>query len=164
MIWTSHLRNIYWKNKFYFRTKHLPSYLGTCFFRLNSTSRFWFHFTSVVVDGKGLYSNSKFSFLNSPGLYVQAKSYVFIGRNVLIGPGVKIVSSNHNRTWNARHENIASPPVVIGNNVWIGANAVILPGVQIGDNSIIGAGSVVANSFPENSLILGSKATFKNYI
>ncbi|WP_404441898.1 hypothetical protein LG307_11355 [Sutcliffiella horikoshii] len=46
--------------------------------------------------------------------------------------------------------------VTIGDNVWIGGNAVILPGVTIGDNAVIGAGSVVTKSIPENSLAVGN--------
>ncbi|MEG1551379.1 MAG: DapH/DapD/GlmU-related protein, partial [Oscillospiraceae bacterium] len=47
-------------------------------------------------------------------------------------------------------------PVHIGNNVWIGAGAIILPGVNIGDNSVIGAGSVVTKDIPENVVAVGN--------
>jgi serine acetyltransferase len=46
-------------------------------------------------------------------------------------------------------------PIVIGNNCWIGANAVILPGVEIGDHTIVAAGAVVTKSFPEGDCIVG---------
>lgn len=49
-------------------------------------------------------------------------------------------------------------PIVIGNNVWIGVNAIILKGSMIGENSIVGAGSVVNGLFPANSLIIGNPA------
>lgn len=71
---------------------------------------------------------------------------VHIGKDVAIGPGVKIVTSKHNQqdiwTWDERE------PVYIGNRCWIGANAVILPGVCLGDNTIVGAGAIVTKSFP----------------
>ncbi|MDR3011959.1 MAG: maltose O-acetyltransferase, partial [Chitinispirillales bacterium] len=47
-------------------------------------------------------------------------------------------------------------PVTIGNNVWIGADAVILPGVTIGDNTVIGAGSVVTKDIPANVVAVGN--------
>ena len=47
-------------------------------------------------------------------------------------------------------------PITIGNNVWIGGNATILPGVNIGDNSVIGAGSVVTKDIPSNVLAVGN--------
>ncbi|MDE6772661.1 MAG: sugar O-acetyltransferase, partial [Muribaculaceae bacterium] len=49
-------------------------------------------------------------------------------------------------------------PVAIGHNVWIGGDAVILPGVTIGDNVVIGAGAVVTRSFPSNVVIAGNPA------
>jgi acetyltransferase-like isoleucine patch superfamily enzyme len=49
-------------------------------------------------------------------------------------------------------------PIIIGNNVWIGSNSTILPGVVIGDNSIIGAGSVVTKNVPSNVIVAGVPA------
>ena len=47
-------------------------------------------------------------------------------------------------------------PIEVGNNVWIGGNVVVLPGVKIGDNCVIGAGSVVVKDIPENSVAVGN--------
>ena len=55
-------------------------------------------------------------------------------------------------------------PIHIGQNVWIGAGAIILPGVTIGDNSVIAAGSVVTKDVPENSVFGGNPAKFMKYI
>ena len=89
-------------------------------------------------------------------VYIQAINKIFIDSSVLIGPDVKIISANHN---SYNYENWdASDPIVISENVWIGANVVILPEVNIGSNCIIGSGAVVTKSFDKNSVIAGNPA------
>lgn len=80
---------------------------------------------------------------------------IFISKNVLIGPQVSIRSSNHSLDRTKRH--VHNPgKIIIEENVWIGANATILPNVVIGKNSIIGAGSVVTKSIPSNCIAIGN--------
>lgn len=81
---------------------------------------------------------------------------VRIGRNVKIGFGVIIlsVSSISGR----RGIEVIKKPVIIGDNVEIGSNVVILPGVKIGDNSTVGAGAVVTENIPPNSIAVGIPA------
>ncbi|WP_044339407.1 sugar O-acetyltransferase [Rossellomorea aquimaris] len=91
---------------------------------------------------------------------------VTIGENVLIAPNVQIYSATHplqaSERINLHHGPDEAPyrtltkPISIGDNVWIGGNSVILPGVTIGNNAVIGAGSVVTKSIPENSVAVGN--------
>lgn len=81
---------------------------------------------------------------------------ITFGKNVKIGFGVKIISVS-TITGGSGQENIKKP-VTIGDNVEIGSNAVILPGVTIGENSTIGAGAVVTGNIPPNSIALGIPA------
>ena len=81
--------------------------------------------------------------------------FVTFGANVLIGPACKIITSWH--TENNIHE-IRAKPVSIGNNVWLTMNIIVLPGVSIGDNTIIGAGSIVTRSIPSNVIAAGNPA------
>ena len=81
-----------------------------------------------------------------------------IGDNVLLAPNVAIYTAGHPlhpATRNTMYE--YGIDISIGNNVWIGGNTVICPGVNIGDNSVIGAGSVVKGNIPPYSLVTGSR-------
>ncbi len=84
---------------------------------------------------------------------------VRMGNNVMLGPNVQIYTATHPIEANARNSGREfGKPVSIGNNVWIGGNAVICPGVSIGDNVVIGAGAVVTKNFPEDVFIGGNPA------
>lgn len=82
---------------------------------------------------------------------------VHIGDRTMIGPNVTICTTGH--PVNPMYRKMAahySLPIHIGKNVWIGSNSVILPGVVIGDNTVIGAGSIVTRNIPENVVAVGN--------
>ncbi|HEX2998833.1 MAG TPA: sugar O-acetyltransferase [Armatimonadota bacterium] len=82
---------------------------------------------------------------------------VLIGDNVLLGPNVAIYTAGHPVHPIARKSGYEyGIPVTIGDNVWIGGNAVVCPGVQIGANTVIGAGSVVSKDIPSNVIAAGN--------
>lgn len=86
---------------------------------------------------------------------------VNIGDNVMIGPNVLISTVNHPMYPSGRRKHLGiAKPVTIGNDVWVGGNAVILPGVTIGNNCVIAAGAVVTKDVPDNSLVGGVPAKF----
>lgn len=83
-------------------------------------------------------------------------THVYIGDHVMIGPNVTISAAGHPIEPNLRREAMQfNMPVRIEENVWIGAGAILLPGVTIGKNSVIGAGSVVTRDIPENVVAVG---------
>jgi len=87
---------------------------------------------------------------------------VRIGDNCLIAPLCVVSGSNHNFSnvnSNINKQGISSKGIIIKNNVWLGAQVTILDGVTIGENSIIGAGSVVTKSIPKNSIAVGNPCT-----
>lgn len=88
------------------------------------------------------------------GCYIQARNGIRLGNNVRIGPGVGLISAGHSLDDYDVHEK--GPPIRIGNNVWVGMNAVILPGITIGDNVVVGAGSIVTADIPANSIAAGN--------
>lgn len=82
---------------------------------------------------------------------------IFVGDNVMFGPNVVIATAGHPVDPPLR-EKVAqfNIPVRIGRNVWIGAGAIVLPGVTIGDNAVVGAGSVVTKDIPPNVVAVGN--------
>ncbi len=84
---------------------------------------------------------------------------VTIGRGTQIGPAVQIFAADHPRDAAERRSGLElGKPVLIGENVWIGGGAIILPGVVIGDDAIIGAGTVVTRDVPSGSTVVGNPA------
>lgn len=94
--------------------------------------------------------------------YIQAGGGVVLESDVLLGPYVKIWTQNHNyKDYHTpiHSQGYAFSPVEIGNDVWVGANAFIMPGVRIGAKSIVSANSVVgAKVYPEGSILAGYPA------
>ena len=90
---------------------------------------------------------------SSIGCYIQASGGIEFGDYVRVGPGAKIVSSNHD-VYNIYDGIAKKAPVKIGKYSWLGANSVVLPGVILGDHTIVAAGAVVTKSFPEGNAIL----------
>ena len=84
---------------------------------------------------------------------------VRFGNNVMIGPNTLISSINHPMTPMGRRKHLGiAKPVTIGNDVWIGGNVTIVPGVKIGNNVVIAAGAVVTRDVEDNSLVGGVPA------
>lgn len=83
---------------------------------------------------------------------------ITIGDDVMIGPKVNLISAGHPVDPVERRNGIVAKPITIGNNVWIGAAATILPGVTIGDNAVVAAGAVVSRSVAASTLVAGVPA------
>lgn len=93
------------------------------------------------------------------GCYIDYNGDVFIGDNTGFGPRCTIITSTHAIGDGAKRAgDLATKPVRIGNGVWVGAGALIMPGVTIGDGAIIGAGSVVTKDVPPNTVWVGYAA------
>ena len=101
-----------------------------------------------VHFGSGIYANS--------GLTLVDDGHIYVGDKVMFGPNVTVATANHPLDAELRSRGLQyNKDVYIGENAWIGANVVIVPGVRIGKNSIIGAGSVVTKDIPDDALAAG---------
>lgn len=99
--------------------------------------------------GKNVYANF--------GLTLVDDTHIYIGDGTMLGPNVVIATAGHPILPELREKQYQfNMPVHIGKNCWLGAGVIVLPGVTIGDNSVIGAGSVVTKDIPANVIAVGN--------
>ena len=102
-----------------------------------------------VHFGSGIYANTNLTLLDD--------GHIYVGDRVLFGPNVIVITANHPLNALLRRQEMQfNRDVHIGENVWIGAGVIILPGVNIGKNTVIGAGSIVTRDIPEGVLAYGN--------
>ena len=102
-----------------------------------------------IEIGENFYSNHNLIILDA--------NKVIFGDNVLIAPNCSFYTAGHPLEVELRNKGLEyAKPIKIGNNVWIGGNVIVLPGVTIGDNTVIGAGSVVTKDIPANVVAVGN--------
>ncbi|HWV49805.1 MAG TPA: DapH/DapD/GlmU-related protein [Microbacterium sp.] len=106
-------------------------------------------FGKNIALGKRIFINAGCKFQDQGG--------IIIGDDCLIGHNTVLATLNHDLD-PARRADLRPAPIVIGRNVWIGANVTVLPGVTIGDNAVVAAASVVTKDVPENTVVVGSPA------
>jgi len=112
------------------------------------TPPFWCDYGYNITVGDYFYANH--------GLIITDGASVSFGDNVFIAPNCCFTTAEHAIDPEMRKAGVEiAKPITIGNNVWIGANCTVLAGVEIGDNSVIGAGSVVTKSIPKNVVAVG---------
>ena len=99
------------------------------------------------------------------GVEIEVSSSVVIGTGGLIAPGVFITDHNHSTALGLPmfQQPCIQAPVLIGNDVWIGANAIVLPGVEVGEGAVIAAGAVVNTDVPARAIVGGVPARLIRY-
>lgn len=148
-----------WMKLFYPRATQTPiAYSLSCFFhqkvlRINGPVPWPVHRTSRIAFFDRIIVGENSNPGLNMGCYVQGRGGIHIGHNLRMGPNVGLISANHAQDdydkW------VDAGPLRIGDNVWIGMGAVVLPGVSIGDNVIIAANSVISVDIPSNVIAGG---------
>lgn len=102
-----------------------------------------------VHFGKGVYANFSLTLVDD--------THIYVGDYTMLGPNVTIATAGHPILPELREQAYQyNMPVHIGRNCWLGAGVIVLPGITIGDNSVIGAGSVVTKDIPANVVAVGN--------
>lgn len=116
---------------------------------VNIEPNFWCDYGYRTELGENFYANH--------GLVILDAGKVTFGNDVFIGPNCGFHTSGHPIDYERRNKGLEyAYPIVVGNNVWLGASVQVLPGVTIGDNVVIGAGSIVTKDIPSNSVAVGN--------
>lgn len=119
------------------------------------------HPTASLRCGKNIYLGKNSHINQYCCVWASENSKIILGDDLLMGPGCKLFSSNHDT------KNIDIPmniqpfvekDIIVGNNVWLGANAVVVAGVKIGDGTVVAAGSVVTKELPNYVIAAGIPA------
>ena len=106
-------------------------------------------FGQFIRLGKKVFINSGCMFMDRGG--------ITLDDDVFIGPNVSLITENHAEEPHLRH-NVYTKPIHIKQNAWIGAGAIVLPGVTVGKNSIVAAGAIVTKDIPDNTIVGGNPA------
>lgn len=141
------------------KNKILDELLGGKGKHLWITAPFYVDYGNNIFFGNNCEVNMNCTFLDD--------NIISIGDNALIAPNVQIYTAFHPKNAEDRFGKMSADgsfefcktktaPVTIGNHVWIGGGAIILPGVTIGNNVVIGAGSIVTKSIPDNVIAYGN--------
>ena len=116
---------------------------------------FYTDFGKNIHLGKNVFINTACTFIDRGGITLED--------HVLLGPNVNLITTNHAFNPADRRSTI-SKPIRVCENAWIGACAIVLPGVTIGKNSIVAAGSVVTKDVPADTVVGGNPAKFLKHI
>lgn len=128
--------------------KILKTLLGHMGQEVTFVPPFWCDYGYNISVGDYFYANHNF--------IVQDGAGITCGDHVFIGPNCCFTTAEHPTDPQQRKDGLEiAKPVVVGNNVWIGAGSTVLAGVTIGDNTVIGAGSVVTRSIPAGVVAVG---------
>ena len=121
--------------------------------------RVWIAKTFNCDNGKNIFIGNNFT--GNFNLTILDIREIWIGDNVMIGPNTLITTVGHPLTPMGRRKHLGiAKPIRIGNDVWIGGNVTILPGITIGNNVVVAAGAVVTKDIPDNTLVGGVPAKF----
>ena len=102
-----------------------------------------------VHFGRNIYANFNLTLVDD--------THIYVGDNTMFGPNVVVATAGHPLLPELREQGFQyNAPVHIGRNCWIGAGAILLPGVTVGDNAVIGAGSIVTKDVPASVLAVGN--------
>ena len=131
------------------RHEFIRTILGECGEHIHIEPDFWCDYGYRIKVGENFYANHGLVILDAGG--------VTFGHDVFLAPSCGFHTSGHPIDHERRNQGLEyAAPIVVGDNVWIGAGAQVMPGVTIGNNVVIGSGSIVTKDIPANSVAAGN--------
>lgn len=130
------------------------------------TGNFRIHSRASIRNAQNIYVGDNVRITMDCCIWAEKNSRIVFGDNVLVGPGTKILCGNHGMKLNGvpmTDQDRSEADIIIGNDVWIGANCVLTSGVKISDGAVIGAGAIVTHPIPENAIAGGVPAHVIKY-
>lgn len=141
----------YKQYKRYLKTRVPAHYVEFLKYKLGLTKRSWpASKTCLIANEQNIHIGIN-CYIGRPGAYLQGIGGIYFGNYVRLAPNVGILTSNHDLYDQNKY---TIKPIKIGDYSWLGMNSVILPGVELGIRTIVGAGAVVTKSFPEGFCVL----------
>lgn len=129
--------------------------------RIHHKGNYRIHARASLRNSQNIYLGENVRITMDCCIWAEQHSKIVFGDNVLVGPGVKMFCGNHGiklcgipMVYQERSEK----DIIIGNDVWIGANSILVSGAKINDGAIVAAGSVVTKEVPANAIVAGSPA------
>lgn len=129
--------------------------------RINNKGTYRIHARASIRNAHNIILGENTRITMDCCIWAGDKGKITFGDNVLVGPGVKMFAANHGTKLCETpmvYQKRIEKDILIGNNVWIGANSLVVAGVSIGDGAIIAAGSVVTKDIPANVIVGGTPA------
>lgn len=134
--------------------------------QIHKKGDFRIHARASLRNAQNIYLGENVRITMDCCIWAEQNSKITFGDNVLVGPGVKIFCGNHGTKRNGTpmvFQERSEKDIIIGNDVWIGANSIIVSGAKINDGAIIAAGSVVTKEIPAYAIAAGSPAKVIKY-
>jgi acetyltransferase-like isoleucine patch superfamily enzyme len=112
-----------------------------------------FERTMIIRNPRNIEIGDRSSFSNF--VILDGHDHITIGSDCMFANGVVIATATHDQNVDPMNRTMLTRPVVVGNNVWFGIGATVMPGVTIGDGAIVGARSLVTRDVPSRAVVLG---------
>lgn len=149
---TNIIRKLFGLRREYPMGFYVTDFLFRKIFRQNAGVKWPVHHTATIHSAHKLKIGKETFPGDSPGVYINAQNGVNVGDYTNLGPNVGLISANHDYIDNSQPAD--APPINIGRYCWLGMGAIVLPGVQLGDFTIVGAGTVVTKSFADGFCVI----------
>lgn len=133
---------------------------------IRNKGNFRIHARASIRNAQNIYLGENVRITMDCCIWAEQNSKIIFGDNVLVGPGVKMFCGNHGTKRNGTpmvFQDRSENDIIIGNDVWIGANSILVSGAKINDGAIIAAGSVVTKEIPAYAIAAGSPAKVIKY-